>query len=271
MISTGDDSPGLVANGVFGDLAANVGNINAAGRYSQGVVAASSFAGVVEVAIARGAVVEGGWQQDITSFSIRTGLPSAGVVIGGGLLALFAHQQRDDRRTVGPRHHIGRPFHARAEHPAAVSGRHLFAGRRRPQSHQQRPGRRLHQVRQRRVRLRQFWHFRCAPFRRQQWRRHPQCRAGGGFGLWRQRRHAVHQCWRLARRDRHAARAVSTRRASMSRPAWPAATRPPSTTPAFPASSRRSSSICRPSSIPASSPCRTVKPAAAARLPATCW
>ena len=86
LISTGDDSPGLVANSVFGDLAANVGNINAAGRYSQGVVAASSFAGVVDVTIARGAVVEGGWQQDTTSFSTRTGLPSAGVVIGGGLL-----------------------------------------------------------------------------------------------------------------------------------------------------------------------------------------
>lgn len=83
LIATGGDSQGLVANSSSGDVTAVVGNVNASGNFSQGIVAVSSAGGIVDLTIAAGATVMGGWQAGAGDVSAKTGVVSAGVIIGG--------------------------------------------------------------------------------------------------------------------------------------------------------------------------------------------
>ncbi|WP_119387739.1 autotransporter outer membrane beta-barrel domain-containing protein [Taklimakanibacter lacteus] len=89
LITTGDDSPGLVANSTLGNVTATAGRVSATGQFSSGVVAIASGAnaGSVDLVIAQGAIITGGWQVAATGVSAKTGVAAAGVIIGGGVLA----------------------------------------------------------------------------------------------------------------------------------------------------------------------------------------
>ena len=87
LITTGDDSPGLVLNSVVGNVTATAGTVSATGQFSPGIVALSSSIGAVNLTIDADAVVTGGWQANASGTSANTGAASAGVIIGGGLVA----------------------------------------------------------------------------------------------------------------------------------------------------------------------------------------